>query len=232
MKAFLLTISLALLAYLLFRAARVYLTVARYKEEWPRLNEATAGSKGVRLLALGDSVVQGVGASSIERTFVMLVASYIKDRTGKDVAIKNISVTGATVGDVVSHQLPQINADDFDVILLVASANDAIKNVPLNKYEESIERLFQSLPSDKVLISDVPWVRGRARYVPILHKAAKKYGFDIISHDIANQKSRWPFVYVAGDFLHPNDRGYKEIWFGNFKPRLDAGLERLNTEAT
>jgi acyl-CoA thioesterase-1 len=225
---YLLLIAVAIVMVVLaYRAYKVYASVGKFSEFWKLQAERSPRKGAIKVLALGDSVMQGVGASTIKNTFASLVEGHVQKISGRDVFLKNVSVTGATVRRVVEDQLPQVNPNDFDMILLIASANDAFKDVPEDTFRQDLAMLLSLLPSEKVLMADVPWVKRRSRYVPILHDVAKRYGFTVISHDIDTAKSRLPFVYVAGDFLHPSDRGYRDIWFSNFRPEIDKMIERL-----
>lgn len=225
-------IIVVVLIVLAVRLVQVGQSVGKLRSYWSEQNRNVPAGDHIKILALGDSVVQGVGASSFDKTLAGRIQDYVRDQTGKDVHTINLSVTGATVGDVVRNQLPTADLQAADMIILVASANDAFQKTPVDQYERDLAKLLAALPPGKTLMADMPWVRHRSDYLPSLHRLAKEYGFSLVSHDIDEPKSRLPFVYVAGDFLHPSDRGYKDIWFHSYKLHLDGTLERLKTGAT
>lgn len=217
--------------YVGIRYMQVGWSKRRCRAYWRQRNTETPGEKDFRLVVLGDSVAQGVGSSVPSKSLAGLIRLHIKQRLKRKVFVNNFSVSGATVNGVVSRQVPKADLKKADLIILVASANDAFKNIPPETYEQGLEHLLKELPANKTLIADFPWVRHRSRYVPILHALTAKYGFTLVSFDIATPKSRLPLLYVAGDFLHPSDRGYKDIWFHSFKPHIDTYLDRLKTGA-
>ena len=99
-----------LLALVLFVGSNVYLA-ARHAATFPkywldRANEPTAPN-AIRLVALGDSIMQAIGADKPEDGIAGRVAGYLYDKTGRPVHVTNVSVSGATVQDIIAHQLPQ-----------------------------------------------------------------------------------------------------------------------------
>src|SRR5659263_475460 len=90
--------------------ARVRRSVAEYREHWRELAESHVdGGGALRYVALGDSAAQGVGASSPARGYVPIVADGVAEATGLEVALYNLSVSGAKATDLLEDQLPRLD---------------------------------------------------------------------------------------------------------------------------
>ncbi|MBW3639915.1 MAG: hypothetical protein KY451_08715, partial [Actinobacteria bacterium] len=63
---------------------------------------------GLVYVALGDSAAQGIGASSLQRGYISLVADRLAGSTGRPVQVINLSSSGARIRDVIEEQLPEL----------------------------------------------------------------------------------------------------------------------------
>jgi lysophospholipase L1-like esterase len=72
------------------------------------------------LLALGDSITNGLGSMALGVT-PQSWAQWLAEALG--LPFRNLAVDGATTTDVVAHQLPQVTGD-WDVACLYAGVND------------------------------------------------------------------------------------------------------------
>ena len=88
---------------------RVNESIAQFTDHWEGVAASNAGGDGViQFVALGDSSVQGVGASSPESSWVSVLAERIEERTGRPVEIYNLSVSGAIAAEVLREQIASI----------------------------------------------------------------------------------------------------------------------------
>ncbi len=218
----LLVIAAGIIGILGFRAGMVFLRKNQYANYWQQEISAGAPKDALRLVVLGDSISQGVGASRVEKGLVGRVARHLRARCGKDVAIKNYSRSGATAEDVAMRQLPLADFDAADVVLLEIGANDTRRLTP-EEYERYLNTIIATLPLEKTVIADVPFVSNREAYQEKLDQVLKGKSA-IRAHFVPEliQTSSWKVT--AGDFFHPNDKGY-ELWFKSFKPGIDEVLE-------
>ncbi|MGH3545545.1 MAG: SGNH/GDSL hydrolase family protein [Mycobacteriales bacterium] len=228
-------VTLALvIAVLAVRVRQVYRQRPRYATYWRDGNGQAPDPAAIHLVTLGDSIMQGIGASRPARGLAGLAAAHIAQRTERPVRLTNLSRTGAKVADVLADQLPLAPLEQADIVLVCVSANDATKRVPLADYREQLDRLLGRLPADKTIIADVALVKAHPIYQPTMRELADSHGITraAVGHAFANVGS--PLTIVAGDFFHPNDRGYR-IWFSAFAPPLEQLLRRrglLVAEAT
>lgn len=219
-------ITLILPIILIFRLIGALADTAEYKQYWEgRLNQH-ASENAIRLVVLGDSAAQGVGAKSPEEGLAGLIERYIGEKTGRPVYVANISVTGAKVSDVLEKQLPKLSGLRADIVIVSVSGNDANKRVPLDRFTADITKLYAALPSDRTVVSDVPGVDNREWYQPVLLEAANKTGIYVAPVYENFHPHSDEFSAYAGDFFHPSSRGYT-FWFNAYRPHIDDILATL-----
>jgi hypothetical protein len=84
----------------------------------------------IRLVALGNSSVEGIGASSAMDSYVGRIATYAGEKTGRPVHIANVA-TGGTITDIVSNQLPKVDLKMADIVVI---ADDNVNGMSLAQY--------------------------------------------------------------------------------------------------
>ncbi len=173
-----------------------------------------------RLVALGDSSVQGIGADTPMHGYVGRIADHVAAKTGRPVHISNVS-TGGTTADVVRNQLPLVDLTTADLVI-VADSNDMQQRVPLDRYAAEVQRLVDALPAERTVFSDLPIWPGRDRYQAILQRAADARGIRRANFAaVFNRRRRLDiFSWLPP---HLNSRGY-QYWFEAFEPEVDAVL--------
>ncbi|MFV0429932.1 MAG: SGNH/GDSL hydrolase family protein [Arachnia sp.] len=171
-------------------------------------------------VALGDSAAQGVGASHVFAGYVGLVADRLTAATGRPVALTNLSVSGATSGDVVEHQLPVLAELPFtpDILTLDIGGNDLVYFKSPAYFEESLTHVLAALPAGS-FVGDVPWgvVPGLSSRSDRLARLARGLiaTFDhrlVGLHELTRDLGAVQFLRnSADDWFHPNDQGYL-VW--------------------
>lgn len=203
-------------------------SVPMFKQYWNDQAQKEVPDNAIRLVALGDSTMQGIGASKPGEGVVGLIADYIQSVTGRPVHITNISVSGARVKGALSDQLPKFNTLSPDIVIVSISANDANNMVDKANFERDINELYAALPSARTVVSDVPGVDHRDDYQPILLQAANKRNLHVAPVYETFRPHENSFSAYAGDFFHPSSKGYA-YWFDAYKPYVDKILENNRT---
>lgn len=225
--------SLVLVVAIVFVAVRVLLVFRQHKtyaRYWGEGNKAVFDNNTLTIVMLGDSIIQGIGASAPKYGLAGLITGYVADETERPVRVLNYSRTGAKVRGVVEVQLPKVSFAEADLVIVVASANDTNRRTPIEEYTKDIERLVAALPAEKTIIADVPGLSGREKYQQHLEAAAKQAGLRRAKLIEAFARVSRSAHLTAGDFFHPNNKGY-EFWLSAFKPELDALLPQLKSRA-
>jgi lysophospholipase L1-like esterase len=92
-----------------------------------RLNQPLRAGD-LRLVAMGDSSVQGIGADTPMQEYMGRIADYVAAKTGRPVHISNVS-TGGTTADIVRDQLPLVDLTAAYLVIVVDS-NDIQQRMP------------------------------------------------------------------------------------------------------
>jgi len=193
--------------------------IREYSAFWRAEAEQALDDDAPVLVAMGDSLAQAIGASSPERGFVTAAAEQLSSRLGRDVAVLNLSRSGATISDVHVQQLPALVAAGVTplAVLVMVGSNDLVRAVgPSNAVRDHkalLEDLLESVDAPLV-IGTVP--SGGSASARMLNRrirdAAEELDFSLA--DVARALSSWKGM-AAADGFHPNDAGYR-AWIESF----------------
>lgn len=216
---------------------RVRRSVGEFRDHWAGLASGhdPQGST-FRFVALGDSAAQGVGATSPDRGYVSRIAAAVAERTGRDVATWNLSVSGAKAADVVARQLPALAGLGFlpDLLTLDIGGNDVMdSSVGVADFLDAMGDVLAALPPGS-FVADVPrflippWTRRSELFTAGLRPlvlAAGHHTVDLQSAARAHGRAR-TLLMLAEDAFHPNDRGYEgwaRVFLQAIEPQLGTG---------
>ncbi len=193
-------------------------------------------------VALGDSAAQGVGGSNVGAGYVPLVAARLAEATGREVAVTNLSVSGAVSDDVVNKQLAQLADLPFtpDVLTMDIGANDVVfPGHDAQTFSRSMRLILPALPRGS-FVADVPWFMipgfdGQSRAMAaVAVDLIPTFGHHLVAiHETSRAVGRLSYLrYTARDFFHPNDRGY-ESWADAFWDAIVASgkLDELKAQS-
>jgi lysophospholipase L1-like esterase len=185
--------------------ARVEDQIAPYAAAWHERNIAALGATGPLWVVLGDSISQGIGASSVDRGWVPQARSLLH-QAGIDYRVLNLSVSGARVADLIDHQVPAMNALAAapDLVTVFTGSNDVIRKANRRALPQRFSELLALLPRG-TMIATVPAPRGvLAEINALLDQAAPGLGLTGVMVAI-------PPGARAEDHFHPGDAGHAAI---------------------
>lgn len=219
------TLWLAMLALLLLR-------IGLYKTSWHNIASQPTPQDALVYVVLGDSTAQGVGARQLTSSYPYRVAMWLQKQTGRPVAIKNFSVSGATVADVVRTQLPLVQMTDIpNVISVSVGANDIAKFVA-EKFETDMRTLLSALPKE-TYFALIPTFSGRHSKLNWKVQEANKITKRLIAstnHHIVDiytaTGAMKGFGLHAADFYHPSTKAYK-TWAFTFQATMAERIPEL-----
>lgn len=186
----------------------------------------------LRVAVLGDSSVTAPGVAGPHEIWVSLICSRLADT--RYVILQSFAVGGSMAHTVIAEQLA--GALDFrpDVVFVSVGANDAIKGVPLQRFEENLDQLIGTLVESgaAVVQSGVGFLGTIPRLYPplstLMERRARR--FDEVHWRVAkihgtavvDQRSDDPSVWNrdrtlwAEDFFHVSAAGHarwaETIW--------------------
>ncbi len=194
-------------------------------------------SAAVTYVALGDSTVEGIGASSPEHTYVSRVHARLRS-VYPDARLANLGVSGATSALVLLRQLDRAIELGPDLVTLSIGPNDITGRVSVETYEKNLETILGRLTDETTavvvanLIPDLavtPRFKGSpeqdavaartVRFNEALARRARARGVQLVDLYTASQRevSRRPEL-VGPDGYHPSDAGYARwaalLWEG------------------
>ena len=215
--------ALALIFYIGINVLLAARRAAAFPKYWQDQSAQPVPANAIRLVAMGDSIMEAIGATHPEDGIAGRTASYLSKKTGQPVHVTNVSVGGATIREIVDQQLPQVDLNQADLIIL-AAATDLERRVPLDTYEADLRALLWALPPDKTIFSDLPIEPGRDSYQAVLRRLADERG---IRHadfaKVFNGDGRRLDIF-SWLFPHLNSKGYY-YWFTAFQPEVDKWID-------
>ncbi len=168
------------------------------------------------LVALGDSIAQGIGASSPALGYVGLLAEQLQ------VPVLNLSRSGARLGDVLDEQLPALTESGVQpaAIVCTVGSNDLLREIRLSTTKRRMSRLIEALPDDAVLatLPDAGSLLAKVLNRHLRHEAADR---GRVVADVAARLTSWKGL-AASDQFHPNDAGHR-LWCHAFLGPLGIG---------
>lgn len=183
-------------------------------------------SKGFIYVALGDSAVEGIGASAPHRSYTGIIYETLKEAK-KDVTYHNLGKDGAKIKHVLLSQLDHAIALKPDLVTISIGANDVRGITRVRTFEKALVTLFHRLRSEtdaEIVINTIPDLSVTPR-IPkhakaisrlmvqrlnrIIEKYAKEYA--IILVDMYEQVRVYGRIHpeiIGDDGFHPSDFGY------------------------
>ena len=220
---------------------RVNNSIAAFTDHWENVAGSNAGGDVViQFVALGDSSVQGVGASSPGQSWVSVLADEITKQTGMPVEIYNLSVSGAIAAEVLREQIPRMKALNIepDLVMLAIGGNDATQpgRVTVESYTHVMSQIVRELPEGS-FITDPPWISlplfgSRARRMTRrVRPLIEEHGHHLLPlFDATHSAGTLRYYrYTSEDFFHPNDSAYAAWAEGFLKVLATAGWQPRTT---
>ncbi len=174
------------------------------------------------VVSLGDSLAQGIGATSIDHGYVGRLAEEFAGRVG----VVNLSKSGAKIGDVIDRQLPALERLGIEPVALTCTvgSNDLLRGVSPSAPRRAMRSLIAELPPGTVMgtLPDQGSMMARRLNTVVRAQVEQR---DLLLADVSAEMDGWR-GRSAPDGFHPNDRGY-DTWVRAFVPVLRRRLEQV-----
>jgi lysophospholipase L1-like esterase len=197
-------------------------TLVRFQAPLPHFSTALAAKEPVRIVALGSSSTQGIGASSPKTSYpVMLQAELRRRFPDSKITVDNRGVGG----QLATHMLRRMKKDVLSrrptLVIWQTGVNDAVRHVNVDKFRETVLRgidMLQEAGIDVVLL-DMQYfpraekVRDFTRYLVAMRQIAEARKVPIVQRyaimkHLVTSAQFTPRQLLAADLFHPNDVTY------------------------
>lgn len=199
----------------------------------PRFDGASGRNRGVvgtgdrtRLLAIGDSVIAGVGAATFENALVGNTALAVARRFDVSVEWTALGKIGAPVGQVYEDLLPRVPKHKYDIMVVSVGVNDVTGLKRSAVFRSELQALLAALhahsPNAQIVVLGMPpmrsfpllprplrWIlglRGRTLDQIIQQVAAEQPGAYCIPLEIEPDPSMF-----AADGYHPSEASCADL---------------------
>jgi lysophospholipase L1-like esterase len=198
----------------------------------PRFADAegpTSGSAGrgpgKRLVAIGDSIIAGVGAPTLRHALVGQTATQLADRLGATVHWQAFGRTGQRSRDLVTRQLPSLPETVADFVIVSMGVNDVTGLSTTKTYathmRDALDGIRQRYPDARIAVAGLPPL-GIFPLLPQPLRAFLGMRAAMLDDTLRGLVERMPgaaFVPVEFEFsperfsadgFHPSPLGYRE----------------------
>lgn len=180
-------------------------------------------------IAMGDSTVEGVGASHHTRSYTGIIYSMIKERFPK-AKYYNFGKFGSSTKEVIAEQLEKTIKLNPDLVTISVGANDMNNKILPKRFAKNLLIIIERLQKEtnaKIVINNLPDFTDSAaislthrrlsrlvisRYNKEIEKVASQsdvFYIDLYKHSRVYAK-HYPEL-IAEDKFHPSDFGYA-LW--------------------
>jgi lysophospholipase L1-like esterase len=195
-----------------------------------------------RIVALGDSLAFGTGATHPENAFIF--RSYLRVRERHPGSrIDNLAIPGSTARDVLRLQVPRLAHEGADAVIVCVGGNDVVHRVDAAAFARTYNALVAGIralqPHAALLCCGVPNVglsplftgiddadvtdlsRADDRAVATATRRAGATFVDLFAATVKHQGNR----FLSDDRFHPSDAGYA-VLAAVLTPPLLRALDR------
>lgn len=159
-------------------------------------------SSGTEIIAFGDSLIEGVGATTGGD-----LVSRLETEIGQPIV--NLGVGGDTTADGLAR-IDEVTERNPKVVLLLLGGNDAIRKIPLETTRQNLSTMIDEI-HDTGAVVVLLGVRGGLLsdgYKNMYEELAREHGTAFVPDVLSGVFGR---SNLMADTIHPNDAGYEVI---------------------
>lgn len=192
-------------------------------------------------VAIGDSTVEGAGATHHKRSFTGILYSMIKERFPKT-SYHNFGKFGSSTKDVINDQLDKAIALKPDLVTISVGANDMNNKILPKTFSKNLILIIEQLQKEttaKIVLNNLPdFTKSTAisrtqrslgkfiisRYNKAIEKVAADN--DVFFIDLYSQSKVYAKYYpelIAEDKFHPSDFGHA-LWANTIMTSIEQHI--------
>jgi len=180
-----------------------------------------ARSEPVRVLAIGSSSTEGIGASSPKHSYPAQLEDELSQDWKSGVTVVNAGRGGETGAQTLGRLEAALKTQSFDLVIWQVGTNDAIKGVSEEDFRAILERGITSVRASgaSLILLDqqyFPTIKDLGRYerfVRVVSTLAREQKVAVFSRyalmqDWNSQSPEELRSMLSGDGFHMSDKGY------------------------
>ncbi len=187
----------------------------------PHFSRAIENGRRLRIVAIGSSSTEGVGASSPAANYPSQLHALLQlALPGERFEVINLGVGGETANKTVERLRRDIPPLSPDLVVWQVGTNDALTGAVIADYQTTVRAALQFLKAGQydTLLIGPQWTRklaGNQAYVAVRDataQVARVEGVTLVSRYDAMRKlseATGREDFTGPDHLHMNDRGYR-----------------------
>jgi len=230
-----------LLPFVVPQALWVRRTAPRFADAAGPANGAFGSGEERRLLAVGDSIIAGVGAATLANALVGRTAAHLAERMGCRVSWEALGRTGATSASLLRSLPEQLPNRRFDYLIVSVGVNDLTRIETRRAFRHQLEQLLALLrgryPDTWIAFAGVPPLG----LFPLLPQPLRSVlglrarSFDLVMQEALRTEPGTVHVPVDFEFrpgafsedgFHPSEESYVE-----FGASMAEGLLSLSEQS-
>jgi len=125
----------------------------------PLRGRAGSGAQDYRLVVLGESPAAGIGVATLEESLPARMAEELAQRYSRPVSWRSMAVNGADIRAVLDMQVPQLKAEQPDLVVVVLGVNDTTGLTPRARWRAHLQELINAIRaagSTRILFASLP----------------------------------------------------------------------------
>lgn len=208
-------LSIPLLPLMYYQGKRIRSRVPQLPEASGREGHCTvpnAAGKPLKLLAIGESTIAGVGVETHAEGFTGTFAQELALLLQREVDWKVYARSGYTASRVTKKILPKITESEADILLIGLGGNDAFTLNRPSKWSKEIraliEKIQKAFPEALIVFCNMPPIKAFPAFT------------SLIKWTIGN------LVEILGEELQKVSQAYPNVVYMNEKLTLQAWIEK------
>lgn len=214
------------LLFLLPQALYVRKTAPRFGPAGGQLEGSSGDGRQTRLLAVGDSIIAGVGATDLSKALVGQTAAAIAASLNCCVSWQALGVSGYNSTKILDRLVPALPDAAADYIIVSVGVNDITGLTTLRRWRQNLSLLLDKLrehsPSAVIAVAGMPPLH---RFPLLPQPLRATFGmrgrlFDDVVMEVVNKLPNTVRVPLdiepdrhqfAPDGYHPSEESYEEF---------------------
>lgn len=212
--------------FLIPQALYVRRTAPRFAPAGGPVNGSVGDGEQAHLLAIGDSIIAGVGASELSRALVGQAATALAHARQCRISWQALGRSGFDSARILENLVPLLPGDTFDYVIVSVGVNDITGLTSMRQWSRNLTALLRALqhhsPDALIAVAGMPPLHG----FPLLPQplratfGMRARAFDDIARRVVDQRERCTHVPLdfepepakfSPDGYHPSEESYTEF---------------------